>query len=550
VNLGGLLLVLAGCTVPVDESDDTDVVDESDDTDLVDESDDTDGADDTDTPACAAPAPADPADARLSYATVRGEGLDGGVRRWLGVRYAAPPLGDLRFRAPASPACVTEVVPATAPGSLCPQWVAGEVVGDEDCLFLNVWSPPDADGAPVLVWWHGGGHEQGGSTETLPWGGLKYDGGGLAARGVVVVTVNYRLGPFGFLAHEALDAGADGNGNWGTLDQLASLAWVRDHIEAFGGDPGRVTVAGQSAGGVSVCRGVTSPRAAGLVHRAATLSGGCVATPLDEALAQGDAVGADVGCAGDAAACLRGASVADLMATFEPLTDGVSTLGGSWSGVIDGVVVPEAPRDAVAAGRVAVDAALVSTTEEEAGRTPVQVADEAAFRQAVRGFTGRPLPDRLLDTVVDLYAPTGDDTWTDAFIQVAGDLKFVCVATKDLGAWAEGGTRVRRQLFDDAWDELPAGGSNRPFHGADLLHLFGGLEGLEVGPSAADLALADDMVDSFAAFVATGDPRPDGRDWPTWSPGVDAAWRFASAGAGRIDGVHAERCAFWASVAP
>lgn len=226
---------------------------------------------------------------------------------WLGIPYAAPPVGELRWRAPRPPAPWTGVREALVPGAPCAQYPsplggvegpAGTVAGREDCLTLSVWAPPAAPDAvptgarrlPVLVWIHGGGNSIGQAAF--------YDGGHLATReNTVVVALQYRLGPFGWFRHAALRGGADpldASGNFGTLDLVRALEWVRDNAAAFGGDPGNVTIFGESAGGQNVYTLLLSPQARGLFHRAIVESGGLAFTPPGEAeaLADGDPPGA------------------------------------------------------------------------------------------------------------------------------------------------------------------------------------------------------------------------------------------------------------------
>lgn len=216
---------------------------------------------------------------------VIGAHSDYGSDMWLGIPYAQPPVGPLRWRAPRALAPWTETRKALAFGSPCVQYTSlfagvegpeGAIAGDEDCLFLNVWAPRQtaaeatAQRRPVMVWIHGGGNSIG--------NGAFYDGGRLAAeRDVLVVTLNYRLGPFGWFRHPALrGAGTsieDQSGNYGTLDHIHALHWVRDNIAAFGGDPNNVTIFGESAGGLNVMALLVSPRAQGLFHRAIVQSG-------------------------------------------------------------------------------------------------------------------------------------------------------------------------------------------------------------------------------------------------------------------------------------
>jgi len=211
-----------------------------------------------------------------------------GARAWMGIPYAEPPEGNLRWRKPEPPLPWRTVLEALGPGSICPQMKnalsggAGDpdsnIAGNEDCLYLNVWAPVNARNLPVMFWIHGGGNSIG--------DGGSYNGAVLAStRNVVVVTINYRLGPFGWFAHPDLTSGnpLDDSGNYGTLDVVRALEWTRDNIGVFGGDPGNVTVFGESAGAFDTLAMMASPLARGLFHRAIVESGGFRATPMAEA---------------------------------------------------------------------------------------------------------------------------------------------------------------------------------------------------------------------------------------------------------------------------
>ncbi len=210
-----------------------------------------------------------------------------GARAWLGIPYAAAPVGQRRWRAPEPPEPWSEVREALAAGPRCPQKPSllseaetpeAAVTGQEDCLYLNVWSPPNARNLPVMFWIHGGGNTIG--------SGDTYVGANLAvARNVVVITINYRLGPLGWFAHPALTTGdpVNDSGNYGTLDVIRALEWTRDNAAAFGGDPGNVTVFGESAGAFDTLAMMASPLAKGLFHRAIVQSGGFRPTPMHEA---------------------------------------------------------------------------------------------------------------------------------------------------------------------------------------------------------------------------------------------------------------------------
>ncbi|HEY5014600.1 MAG TPA: carboxylesterase family protein, partial [Acidimicrobiia bacterium] len=252
----------------------------------------------------------DPLRVQTPAGAVHGSTVDG-VRRFTAIPYAAPPIGPNRWRAPQPVAPWSGQRDSTKPAPVCPQIlpVVNQVQGQEDCLYLNVFAPkvPPTRLAPVMVWIHGGGFTVGSGNDNDP--------SRLVARaGVVAVTINYRLGPFGFLAHRKL-AAADPNhavGNMGFEDQLAALHWVQRSIAAFGGDARNVTIFGESAGGMSVCDHILSPRSRGLFAKAIMESGPCgnAGLKVGPAFAQGDTFATRLGCAGapDALGCLRGRS--------------------------------------------------------------------------------------------------------------------------------------------------------------------------------------------------------------------------------------------------
>ncbi len=212
-----------------------------------------------------------------------------GARSWQGIPFAQPPVGQLRWRAPQPPIPTQTTIEALQPGALCPQFASllsgaqeqapsGSIAGEEDCLYLNVWSPPNATKLPVMLWIHGGGN-------TIGHGG-SYNGAALATqRDVVIVTINYRLGIFGWFSHPELQTGnvLDDSGNYGTLDVIRALEWVQNNIDVFGGDPNNVTVFGESAGAFDTLAMMASPLAEGLLHRAIVQSGGFSPTSLSRA---------------------------------------------------------------------------------------------------------------------------------------------------------------------------------------------------------------------------------------------------------------------------
>ena len=269
-----------------------------------------------------------------------------------GIAYAAPPVRDLRWKPPAPPIPFTGVRQADRVGPACWQvqnsdntlYARGNLERSEDCLYLNVFTgaSDSADSLPVMVWFHGGGNTAGHGGPRI------FDGANLAARGAVIVTANYRLGSLGFLAHPGLTAESaqHSSGNYGLLDQLAALEWVRDNITGFGGDPGRVTIFGQSAGGTDVCLLMSSPLTEGLIHGVIGQSPGCIKldTGLEQGHAMGEAFASRLGVeetGGEAIARLRSLDAETV----------ISTPGVGRSTIIDGWVIPARPYDLLASGQ-------------------------------------------------------------------------------------------------------------------------------------------------------------------------------------------------------
>jgi para-nitrobenzyl esterase len=251
-------------------------------------------------------------------------GLDlEGTREFLRIPYAEAPLGDLRFKPPQPPIPWSEERELINPGDPCPQALALGGAGVEDCLFVNVWVPKNKPGKlPVMVWLHGGAFIFGSGSDVY------YSGRNLAeSQGVIVVNMSYRLGAFGFLAHPAFateDAAYPSSGNWGIDDQYAGLQWVQRNIEAFGGDPTKVTLFGESAGGYSTCVHYASPRTEGLFRAAISESGLCTTSVLELSRAEAEAaaigVAEKLGCTGaDVAGCLRGKAVMDIVDATNPI---------------------------------------------------------------------------------------------------------------------------------------------------------------------------------------------------------------------------------------
>ncbi|HKE13101.1 MAG TPA: carboxylesterase family protein, partial [Myxococcota bacterium] len=488
---------------------------------------------------------------------VGGEGRYGSSA-WLGIPYAKPPVGALRWRAPQPAEPWSGRREALAFGAPCPQYTspfagvegkAGTTVGSEDCLTLNIWTPRFAAGKvpagkdrlPVMVWIHGGGNSIG--TARF------YDGGNLATtERVAVVTVQYRLGPFGWLRHPALRAGAandkERSGNFGTLDLVRSLEWVRDNISAFGGDPGNVTIFGESAGATDVYALLVAPDAKGLFHRAIAESGGTNRTSLAEAenLADAETPGqpqssgeillrllqrdgapdrsaakAKLAAMSDAeiATYLRGKTASEILAVYTPEPAGMIRMPLVFA---DGRVLPEGPLEE----RVA--------REDGWNRVPVMVGTN---RDEFRLFL-YPDPNRIRKVL-----------WI--FPRFVNELTYLATADARSHMWKATGAdgpavAFRRSepnvfVYRFDWDEEPK------VLGADLSKMLGACHGFEIpfvfghfdlGRGSRMIyneanrpgreVLAKSMMSYWAAFAKNGDPGRglDGSLAP-WTPWDDSS---------------------------
>jgi para-nitrobenzyl esterase len=476
-------------------------------------------------------------------------GTDGaGVSTFLGLPYAAPPTGNLRWRAPQPAAAWTGVRDATTFGPSCPQApspFAPPGQFSEDCLYLNVYTPAARSsfgGRPVLVWIHGGGLEQDGARD--------YDGTKLAADGVVVVTINYRLGALGFLAHPAL-ASHGAAGNYGLMDQQAALRWVQRNIARFGGDPGNVTIAGQSAGGLSVLAQMVSPGARGLFQRAIVQSGTFALNqrPLAVAEAAGETFATAVGCADQSAACLRSAPVSDLVANF----------GVEIPGVVDGAVLTQPIGTALARGQFARVPVINGITHDEellfvdglkltvSQGTNIPLAapldgSETTYEADIAQALGvSPARAAAIAAVYPLSAnPTRPD---EVFGLAVSDASFACPALQvDRQTAARGVPTYAYQFNDDA---APGFGLGQATHGAELPYLFD-LPNSPVVLNAGQQALAASMRTDWASFAGTGNPSSRALPWPSFN-GTRVLSLVPLQSQVTTDFATAHHCSFWAA---
>jgi para-nitrobenzyl esterase len=513
-------------------------------------------------PAVAARTATAPDVVRVSTGLLRGMSV-AGYREFLGIPYAAPPVGRLRWQAPQPAAAWSGIREATRPGPECPQaaGLAGLLGGSgslapgssENCLYLNVWVPDrlPPSGVPVLVWIHGGSFTSG--------AGADYDAATFmtsAAGPMIVVTINYRLGALGFLASQGFQAPSGETGNYGLLDQQAALRWVHQNIAAFGGDPRRVTVAGESAGAIAVCAQLAAPGSAGLFQAAILESGGCEAGATRAQAEQTAATyAAALGCTSPAtaAACLRAVPVPELVAAAAP--------PGGWNSVSGTPFLPVSPVAALAAGHTDRVPVLNGTNHDEmtlfvyaeyglpgldhpltAAEYPAAVAaDIGLTRQQAAAVVARYPVSGYADPAVALST-----AWTD---------HDVCPILLENAAFAQRAPTYQYQFDDPSPPAPPSYFPLGAYHASELPYLWQmstlfGILPLHMTP--AQRKLSAQMVRYWSEFVISGDPDPPGL--PA-APRYDATapWYLSLRPGGNLqlrNFAAQHQCGFWNSVRP
>jgi para-nitrobenzyl esterase len=474
----------------------------------------------------------------------------GGVDNFLGMRYAQAPVGPLRWRPPQPARPWTGVVQATQYGNRCPALPStnGPLSLTEDCLFLNVQRPTGTGagaGLPVYVFIHGGGNATGSSNQ--------HDGTSIVQQtGVIVVTMNYRLGVFGWFAHPALTAEQGESGNYGFQDIEASLAWVQQNIAAFGGDPGRVTIGGESSGAFSVCALLAAPAVRGMFSAAIMQSGGCTSDTQADAEGYGEWLAGQVGCTDPATAlsCLRGLDTQTL------LTAAGNNAGPYVSGT---PTLPADPWTAVQQGQIAHVPLILGANRDE-GRTFTRDnigMTAAGYTQWLRGAFGN-----WAGRVNAHYPwPAHADQFTGAYLTGAiltdgGLFGWGGCATRDLAGAFAGSTDVWVYQFDHrtgpGLSPDPAGYVWGAGHAAELAYLWPSFDnGTPIAPTfnAGERQLAHDMTAYWGSFVTHRRPAvAQLAAWPEYNVQHDQLSLRAGGASAVIDDstVSSEhQCGFW-----
>lgn len=480
---------------------------------------------------------------------------DGRMLSYLGIPYAAPPVGALRWAPPQPPQPWSETFDADRPGSACVQnadlGAFATPGGREDCLYLNVYAPRAAAHTgkplPVFVWIHGGSLWVGKGDDYNP-SKLALDGK------TIVVTINYRLGMFGFFAHPRIDAEGHPFANYGQMDQSFALDWVQKNIAAFGGDPNNVTIAGESSGGTSVLAQAISPWSSGKFQHAIAMSGAALvirypnfgaAWPLDVAQRRGSDFAAAVGCRNQSPECLRKLTAGQILAAQKPYMINQT--------IIDGNFMPERPGDAMQAGRFNKITLVNGITRDEGTffvgfpeNETGQPMTRETYPAALAGFFGQALAPRVREQ----YPTKMYNSPSEAYAAAVTDYMFACPALK-VNQWASAATAVYAYEFADRTapsylkpTTFPLGAA----HTYELPYLFPGFKGGKLGLPVTLNALQEKLSAEMVRYWTTLASADQWKNWPKYDVASQNVLRLMLPrsevlAAGRFARDH--HCQFW-----
>ena len=473
--------------------------------------------------ACSCGSPSLTTTVKVTGGTIEGVDQDG-ILTYKGIPFAAPPVGDLRWKAPQPLEPWTDVKKADAFGPACmqtPNSMGNTAPVSEDCLYLNVWTPAKTEGdkLPVIYWIYGGGFSGGSTSISM------YDGTGFAKKGVILVSGAYRVGPFGFLAHPELSAESGrGSGAYGIEDMIAGLEWVQKNIERFGGDPSRVTIFGHSAGGMAVNMLAASPVAKGLFRGVICMSGGSFA-PLQTTSRGGVGLGIPALqlAESDGERFFEKLGAADLKAArglnAEDIQKALAGPGGvRFRPAADGYVIPSDLYSIYQAGGFNDTPILLGNTSAELGSRGGRNITAVQFEEQIRSQYGP-----QADAILSVYPHATDEEAAKSSTDLGRDSTFAWSTWTWARLQSEKGKGRAYEYYYD-YHAPDAAGSG---HGSDVPYAFQTLGGPQAEPKPEDLKLSDMISSYWANFAKTGDPNgPDLPQWPAFDENDQKAMVF------------------------
>jgi para-nitrobenzyl esterase len=486
---------------------------------------------------------------------------NGNVYQFLGIPYAKPPVNDLRWKAPENPNNWVNTLATTSFAPVCPQKLfqqgdtTSTIVGNEDCLYLNVWTPQVGAGTrPVLVFIHGGGNQQGSANE-VNGGTQMYFGKNMAERGdAVIVTIQYRLGPLGFLVHPGLEPeNANGTaGNYAVLDQILALKWVQNNIANFGGDPTKVMIFGESAGGINVGNLLTTPLAAGLFQRACIESAMPVVNTYSDSKTKGinyvedfTTIGNDV----QKIAYMRSLP-SDSLVKYEtsPLSGGAVQL--AWQPVIDNLVFSNYPLQTIQSGNYNKVPLIIGSNADEMSLS----APQTVLPAMVTALINASVPAANQATATALYPPGSNTTQAkQSYIGLLTDSQFTATTRRTAQCVSQNQTEPVWRYFFSHKHTLAALANYGSYHGMELFYVFNNWENATAGSGIlfkpADDSVQVNMLNYWVNFAKTGNP--NGTDlvaWPQYNASTDCYLEIKATPNGSQCGLRTAQSDLWDEV--
>jgi len=486
---------------------------------------------------------------------------NGNVIQFLGIPFAKPPVNNLRWKAPENPTNWVNSLATTSFAPVCPQklFTQGDttstIIGNEDCLYLNVWTPQiGAGNRPVLVFIHGGGNQQGSASE-VNGGTQMYFGKNMAERSdAVIVTIQYRLGPLGFLVHPGLEPeNANGTaGNYAVLDQILALEWVQNNIANFGGDPTKVMIFGESAGGINVGNLLTTPLAAGLFQRACIQSAMPVVNTYSDSKTKGINYVADFTTAGNDVqkiAYMRSLP-SDSLVRYEnsPVSGGAVQL--AWQPVIDNLVFSNYPLQTIQSGVYNKVPLIIGSNADEMSLS----APQTVLPAMVTALINTSVPAANQATATALYPPGSNTTEAkQSYIGLLTDSQFTATARRTAQCVSQNQTEPVWRYFFSHKHTLQALANLGSYHGMELFYVFNNWENATAGSGIlfkpADDSVQVNMLNYWVNFAKTGNP--NGTDlvaWPQYNAATDCYLEIKATPNGSQFGLRTAQSDLWDDV--